>query len=232
MVLSGTNLTQLRNALRRDETPVRVDACPESRSCTAAMRRIARSLVLTVLCAARLAHADDPPRLATSWNQWEDNGASGVAKGVLLVAADAAVRLPSLADDAPRSLFVGIQLGGTLMVTDHVGLRADVTFHVHDDAPEDVRLIPMTFGATLHPLPKSPIDLYLGGRGGLAMVKLAGGGNELEPTVGIFGGLAFHYWGLFLVRAEAGYDLVRYASGPRTQSLDGPYLALGTGLAF
>jgi hypothetical protein len=188
-------------------------------------------LVVAAICAARLAHAADPPPLAT-WNQWDDSGASGLAKGVVVLATDLAFRLPSVPGATPRSLFLGIQLGAGYMLTDHFGLRADVTLNFHDDAPEDVRLIPMTIGGIFHPLPKSPVDLYLGARGGLALVRIGDGGEELEPTVSVLGGAAFHYWGSFLVRAEIGYDLVRYASGARVQSLDAPYVAVGTGLAF
>jgi len=187
----------------------------------------ARLLVVASLCAARLAHADDPPPLA-SWNQWEDSGASGVARGVLLLGTDVAFRLPSLPGTSPRTLFVGIQLEGGYMVTDGFGLRTEVTFQVHDGATSDVRLIPATIGGVLHALPKSPIDLYLGARGGLALVHIGDGGDELEPTVGVLGGIAFHYWGMFLVSAEVGYDVLRYG----TQSLDGPCFAIGTGLAL
>lgn len=187
----------------------------------------ARLLVVASLFAAPLAHADDPPPLAT-WNQWEDSGASGVARGVLLLGTDVTFRLPSLPGTAPRTLFVGIQLDAGLMVTDHFGVRTDFTLPIHDGAAQDVRLIPATIGGALHALPKSPVDLYVGARGGLVLVRIGDGGNEIEPTVGVLGGIAFHYWGMFLVRAEVGYDLVRYGA----QSLDGPVFSVGTGLAL
>jgi hypothetical protein len=197
------------------------------------MPRRPRLLVVASLCAAAagLARAAEPPPL-NSWNQLEDSGASGVARGVILLSTDLAFRMPRAPGTAPRSLFMGIQLHGSAMLTDHFGLRGDVTLHFHDDAKQDIRLIPMTLGGTVHPLPKSPFDLYFGARGGLAIVRIDDGDNELEPVIGVLGGVAFHYWGMFFVRAEVGYDLVRYASGARVQNLDAPYFAVGTGLSF
>jgi len=158
----------------------------------------AAAALLAVTCASTAPAAQ---RDHSYWNQWDDDGADGVAEGTTELALGVDYARVGSGDHTVR-----FAVEGEHLLRNRWGVVADVALPVGG-----AWVAPATLGLRLHVLPKNPFDPFVGVGGGVAWLRLPDLPDAAAPIVLARAGLAFHYLGFFFAQVSGGYDLVRYA---------------------
>jgi hypothetical protein len=183
---------------------------------------VPRTVVTLATLGALTAATTEGRAAPNNWNQWDDDAASGVAQGTTRLGLGVDYALSGGSDHTVR---LGFELEH--MLRDHWGAVCAVALPVAGEW-----LAPLWVGLRLHVLPKQPFDPFLGAAGGVGWLAPDGLAAIAAPIATGRAGIAFHYFGLFFVQAEGGYDLAVYAREGVTMNVGGASFAGRLGVDF
>lgn len=157
-----------------------------------------------------------------NWNQWNDDARDGVVQGMTKLALGADYALVG-----PSEHTVRLSLEVEHLLRDRWGIVGDLALPLQGEW-----VAPATIGIRFHFIPKFPLDPFLGLAGGVAWLAPDTLASVAAPIAEARAGLAFHYFGLFFVQIEAGYDFVRYGRDGVTLDVGGASFSGRLGVSF
>ncbi len=189
------------------------------------IRAAAGTLAMCVLATPASSRAADAKK-GDDAAEVKDTSEIGTRQGMIRLSGGPQYTLTS--PDGTKSLQGQIEY----MISHVVGLKASGAIPI-GDGPEGVQTLPGYLGANVHLLPKSRLDLHVGGSLGMAIMSHSEWGTTImNPCAqAVFGGSLYLFGPLF-GSMEGGYEIKRYSNAGHTVGLNGLFGNVQGGLFF
>ncbi|MCS6983803.1 MAG: hypothetical protein NZM25_01575 [Leptospiraceae bacterium] len=137
------------------------------------------------------------------YNQFQEAEYNGIQRHVLKLSL-------GYGEERSSTGNFGLLLGRfQYLVTDFFAIRGETGYAMA--SPQGTTYIPFTLGGDLHILPRSALDIYLGGDGGFLYIDYPVAGNGVFARTSLHGGVTFYFWGAFFLDVEARYNVQHFA---------------------